>query len=196
MIYEVEEINIDMPVAIRDTARFLLKEVIVSEDSLTPEIMEYKMERYFKTNKDKDWNINDVWVIHDTKNYTIVNEENIRIVKLVYPLDSFSTWNGNIYNNLGELFFEVDSMNIDCNLNGINYDSVAVIIQESFESIFEKSYQIEKYAKNTGLIYKESIEIESQNYDNYQVDVSVPLMERITKGTIYKRTLLSISRGN
>ena len=59
--------------------------------------------------------------------------------------------------------------------------------------IITKQYSIEKYSRNTGLIYKQFVDVESQpiagwNTASLQTYLNKPIMHRVTKGTQYTMT--------
>ena len=109
-------------------------------------------------------------------------EENIRYVKLVFPLKINLKWNGNAYNtNETQLYYIKE---LDSRWN--NFEKTCLVIQKEKESLVDKYYQTERYAKNVGLIEKIDIKIE-QAY----VIQGVPIEQRIKRGEIYRQTIIN-----
>lgn len=165
VVYEVEEINIDVPSDVYDTVRYQLKEVIESEYIDTIENRPtLRIERYWRESDFMPWEIKDVWVANLTNKTAQKVEENIRYVKLIFPIKENNSWNGNAYNNLGDNDYEITSVDIDENVNDIAFDSVLTVTHDDLTTLVSKEYSVEKYVKNIGLVYKEQIYIKADNF--------------------------------
>ena len=95
---------------------------------------------------------------------------------------SFS-WNLNEFNTGEDQEIYYSAVNQPDTIAETSYDSVLFVLQKDFKSLFTYEYSEERYAKNVGLIYKKIIDVESQPI-HMQVDLTKPIEERITKGTI------------
>ncbi len=139
-----------------------------------------KVERYVTDSLNHPWIFFNVWYI--VKNTTNVEkvEDNVRYIKLTFPLSQGNTWKGNKY-NLVNHFPYVDlkftTTNFDWNYNlkelNVNYtddfidsDSSLTVLQVADSSDVQKVYSVEKYARNIGLVYKELWRLDAQLVDN------------------------------
>ena len=113
----------------------------------------YKTYRSRKNEGFKDYQIRSVWTTK-VKNlsYLIVNENNTPFLKLFYPLDENKTWNGNIYNSLSAENFTL--MNVGKPWG--NYPVTVTVIQKNDTTLLSRDFRMEVYAKDLGLIYKET----------------------------------------
>jgi hypothetical protein len=188
-LYEVTEINIDEPSNVYDTVEYQLKELIggAYQDDLGN--TSYLLLRYKRENSNQSWDISDVWSVQYNDYRLFVTEENIRYVKMIFPLAINKTWDGNAYNTLNENDYEITNLDENFILNGQAFDSVLTVIHEADSSLIHKNYALEQFARDTGLIYKENTHINSQ-----EIEPGVPLEERITTGTIYKQTFIERGR--
>ncbi|MCK5823409.1 MAG: hypothetical protein KAG95_05355 [Bacteroidales bacterium] len=185
VIYDVEDINIDEPSDVFDTSRYQIKEIVVSSFTDETESETFCINRYIKQDLSSLWQIKDVWTAQLINNTAQRVEENIRYVKLSFPLKMNKTWNGNLYNmldTLNEFNYELTQLHINEVINDISFDSVLMVTQISDTSLIHKDYSIEKYAKNIGLVFKKDIRILS-NQSGF--DPSVPIELRIKTGTIF-----------
>lgn len=176
--YQITEIEIDnSDTLVYDS--YLLKEIVESKffDSEGRETM--RIERYRKNSLSDQYIINDVWTANVLKGSAQKTEENVRFIKLVFPVALYKSWNGNAYNNLPAEIYEITQMDEPLNLNDQSFENVLTVTQADDESIIHKTYKVEKYAQEVGLIYKEIVEVESQ------ATTGEPIMERIEKGIIY-----------
>ncbi|MBE9469380.1 MAG: hypothetical protein IMY72_13830 [Bacteroidetes bacterium] len=185
IIYDVEDINIDEPSEVFDTSYYQIKEFV--DFSFTDETQSeaYRINRYIRQDASSSWEIKDVWTAQLINNAAQRVEENIRYVKLSFPLIINKTWNGNLYNmlnTLNEFKYEITQLDINDVINNISFDSVLMVTQVVDTSLIHKNYSFEKYAKNIGLVYKKEIKILS-NQSGF--DPSVPIEQRIKTGTIF-----------
>jgi hypothetical protein len=128
-------------------------------------------------------------------------ENNLRFQKLQLPIKDGYTWKGNKYIDsyslnssvkyLDDWNYMYDSVNVPLTINGFNFASTLKVEQrDEFlgqdpkipnTQYAERNYSIEKYAKNTGLVYKEFLHWEYQGtqpgrqafYSGYGVKLTV-----------------------
>ncbi len=161
MIYNVVEIHIDSESGVFDTAYYQIKEIIESKFLDNSNRQTLRIERYIRENDTLTWNIKDVWFANLLTNSAQKVEENIRYVKLVFPVKLNKTWDGNAHNTLEECEYKITEIDINDTINSLFFDSVLTVTQKDEENMIEKFYFIEKYAKNTGMVYKQIIDITS-----------------------------------
>ena len=113
-------------------------------------------------------------------------------MKIKFPTKLNSDWNGNIYNSqdsLNEYRYTITSVDIIGSVNELVFDSILTITQKDKTSIIDKIYFFEKYAYGVGLIEKQQIDIYSED-----VDPSIPIEKRVTKGTMYYQKITSYGK--
>ncbi|NOZ47861.1 MAG: hypothetical protein GXO79_13945 [Chlorobi bacterium] len=190
--YNVTNITIDVATSKFDTVNYKLKEVFESKFTDNEGNESIRIERYIKENGSTKWEIKDVWYATLLQNSVQKVEENIRYVKLIFPVKLNISWNGNAYNiysndNLPE--YEITSLDEPETINNLLFDSVLTVTQADNLSLIDKLYKTEKYAKNIGLVEKTEIDVYSKFTDN-----SVDIMDRITLGTIYKQEIIQYGK--
>ena len=172
VIYEVDSIAQDDKSNKHDTTRYLLKELIASsflDNSNRPTL---RIERYYKFYKKNipydsmNWIGPRVWFANKTIYTAEKVEENIRYLKLAFPVVKGKRWNGNLYNTLGRKDYEVMFLDQAETINAIDFDSVVTVKQVQKIDFIEYIYEAEKYARNVGLIYK----IRDSLYDGGTLD--------------------------
>jgi len=186
IIYDVDSVLIDVAVGKYDTVHCQLKELLVdtifSKDSSETS---YKIERFVRLDSTKAWEIRNVWQVKQTKTCLIRTEENIPLVKQVYPMIVNQTWNVNRYDTLPEKVDTLQSLDNRETVNGKIFEKTAQTVFTKLSSLYQKQYETEKYVRGIGLVYKQLIDIESQSKDiNHPIDINKPIMQRITYGTI------------
>lgn len=151
----------------------------------------WRLERYIKKKhptKPYDsipYTIKEVWKCNPDNKKIELTEKNIPYIKLIFPIEKGATWNGHAKNTMGEQTFRYTDVDKSETLNGIFLPKVLTVEQKNSETLLSKDYYNEKYAKDIGLVYKEMISVFSNT-----LNPSVPLMNRISGGFVYKQTLV------
>lgn len=160
IIYQVDSITQDDIVETRDTTRYLLKELVEStfiDNSGRPTM---RIERYKKMYNpavpydSMPWVISDIWTANRTATTAEKVEENIRYIKLVFPVVKGKEWNGNAFNTLGQQEYEMIAVDQPEAINNLSFDSVITVKQLLNDNAIEYISEEEKFAKHIGLIYK------------------------------------------
>lgn len=180
--YEVTEINIDAPSEVYDTIHYQLKELIGGSYTDNEGQEAYMFVRYKRQDTTKNWSLSDVWSLSVSNQKLFLTEENLKYVKIYFPVSTGKSWDGNAYNTLEPQTYEITGLDRPETINNFYFDSVLTVTQEADSSLIHKDLLFEQYARDTGLIYKEITRINSQ-----EIEPGVPVDERITTGSIYRQ---------
>lgn len=183
LVYSVEKIRIDQPINVYDTQRYYLKEKIESTYYDETGNTVFRIERYQRNDTTSAWEIKDVWMAQYFKNQAHKVEENVRFVKLIFPNVKNAKWDGNAFNTNDKQIYYIENVDVSWK----NFNLTCLVIQQNKESLIDKYYQTERYAKNIGLIEKIDIQI-SQAY----IVQGLPIEQRIKRGSIYRQTIIDI----
>ena len=204
MVYQVDSVIYDITQSgteqIFSTA--FIKEEIVETFTDNTGRQVYRIERYYRQDETNPWEIKDVWTAGVRNNQAERTEENLRFIKMVFPLREGTIWNGNLFIDettiipiAGESLevyknweYEVIGVGVPDEIRGIVYDEVATMTQANNENLIEYRYSLEKYAKNIGLIYKEMKILDTQCIDACE---GQPWEDKAEKGFILRQFLIS-----
>lgn len=114
----------------------------------------YRIERYKKT-ATQDWLFQKLITRKIYNNRAEEFIDNKRYVRLVFPPTLQSTWNGNLYNDLGEWRHEVKELDAPLTIGSNQLDSTIAINQYNEVNLIREDIYDETYAKNIGLVIKE-----------------------------------------
>jgi len=114
----------------------------------------YRIERYKKTGT-QDWVFQKVITRKIISNRAEEFIDNKRYVRLVFPQTLQSTWNGNLYNDLGEWRHEVKDLDVPLTIGTKQLDSTIAIHQYNEVNLIREDIYDETYARNIGLVFKE-----------------------------------------
>lgn len=191
IIYEIDSTVYNEITHIPTTYKYQLKEVITQSFTNDENTTTYRLERYIKwydSTKPYDqipWQIKNVWTIIPYPSSIEKIEDNIRYVKLIFPVKENARWNGNAKNTLGNKNYIYEYVDKPEYINNIYFDKTLKVKQYEFRSLINYQYEVEKYAKNIGLVYKEITNLESQT-----INPHIPVENRAEKGFIYKMKIV------
>ncbi len=162
-IYAVDSIAFDDNNQSVDTFHFLLKERFLGKIIGIEGESYREIERSVQTDTNNIWEPRNSYFVSKTNNNIQFFDENIRVVKLVFPIGNVLSWNGNQYNNLGRKTFFLQNINKPFN-NGDTTFGNCITVQEALannaiEEILVKSI----YQDGIGLVDA------TNNYVNTQI---------------------------
>jgi hypothetical protein len=179
------------------TTQFQLKEKIQSIYYDNQNRPTARLERYIRTTSNMAWNLKNVWSMNITSTTAERVEENVRFIKLVFPVKAKQIWNTNNQNTLEERILKYTSVDEPETIGNLSFNAVATTeYDDGGEILTNREYNSEKFAKNIGLVYRKEIHIESQpnssaTAEELQLFYATPIMDRITSGYQYSWTINS-----
>lgn len=135
--------------------------------------------RYLRSDSTQGWSIDNVFTAYNTGKSIEFNEDNLRFIKLVMPIDEGFSWKGNsylpiypypMYQSTGTSSTEdwnyiYDSIGVPLTINSVTISNT-LKVNEVDDSLGDpslqpneyayKTYSVEKYGKGIGLIYREN----------------------------------------
>lgn len=203
-IYDVDSIYIECAVGLNDTTNYQIKETYPSTFLDANGVIALNVTRYYRSDSTQAWALMtpDVWWLQRTTTRLEKSEENLRIVKMTYPIDENYTWNGNAYNILPAQDYTYGQNDISFN-NGFEiFDSTITVYQkEDTGNLIQYYLFTETYARNVGMVHKQKFNIqEAIIYDSNDAApplgscwelipppmfwYQIPILQRIKKGSI------------
>lgn len=121
----------------------------------------FKIIRSRRADENSGWAVTDIWTANLTDHTAEKVEENLRFIKLDFPVQLDRQWFGNSKiqtdSNLAFLAgwkYEYTSVDQPLTLNGHSFDSTVSVTQFVDSNVIQQYIYREKYAKHVGLIYK------------------------------------------
>ncbi|MCB0506697.1 MAG: hypothetical protein R2739_08720 [Chitinophagales bacterium] len=153
-----------------------------------------KILRYYSDTLTSNWEIFNVDYLVKTEQNVERVEDNLRYIKLTFPNDVNTKWLGNKLITIPPPYI-LDSTNYylsdwkytikerDRHFNDgfQTFDSTLLVSQIQDSTAIYKTYSIEKYARNVGLVYKELWIVTGQ------INIGAPWEDRAEKGFIVKQ---------
>lgn len=174
IIYAAKRVNFVNAVA--DSALFQIKEINMGKFTDQEGNTNYRIERFKRKTNEEEWLIDSVWAIIDKKDRIIKVENNIPYIKMVYPINKDTKWDGNIMNSN-----QYKCGGYDCKLtdnssysniatsftvNGKVFDNTLTVnnigVVSTIDSILGKNI----YSKEIGRVYTEKIHLKLCDRDS------------------------------
>ncbi len=180
-----------------DSFKFQIKEKIESFYYDNENRKTMRLERYVRSFNDTipyaslPWILKDVWSANKTTTTYEKVEENVRFIKLAFPVKEEQVWNGNAQNTIDGWDYKYEFIDRPRTVAGITFDSVLQVTQldDKLSNLIKHQYYIEWYARNVGMIYKKVIDVESQPGNPIPPNFfQIPIMQRVTSGVQYIMT--------
>ena len=154
--YEVDSTVYTSINSIVDTQYFnyQIKEVVGSEYKDNSGNINYKIERYFRENDSAAWRLKDIWISFKDEFKATKTEENVKFIKLTFPVKENNKWDGNAYNTMSVQEYKYRNVNKQGVVDGLFFNSCCDVLQEDLITLISENYSIERYAVNVGMIYK------------------------------------------
>lgn len=159
-------------------SKTLMREEIV--DTLSDNLGNtlYRVEQSVRKSNDVPWQIHKVLTLSIQDNQAIRTEDNLRFIKLTFPLRRNNTWDGlvhfdaeNILTNIaGESVFmfknwgryRIEKTGEPDTIGTFIFDEVTTLREADDENLIELRVSREKYAKGIGLVHREQRILDTQ----------------------------------
>lgn len=160
-IYQVDSIYWDPFTGINDTVSYLLKEVVADEYIDNEGRFGRRLERY-KQNGTGDWIIFQVRAALKLGNRGETVENNIRYVRIIFPLNEGDTWDINAYNALGNQEGECIRQGTADAIGPLSFSNTCWISgDDEPATLIGDRFAEERYAVAIGPYYKILAEVET-----------------------------------
>ncbi|MFY7908258.1 MAG: hypothetical protein ACOVO2_01840 [Emticicia sp.] len=154
-IYEINE-SIYSISSQASTRKYYLKERISEKFSTGSDQFMYKIERSKRSSQEQAWKIDSVWTVELLTNKIIRTENNIPYVKLIIPIQTGLIWNKNEYNNFPDQRVSYNDIGKSFKFGDKSYPNTISVVIKNDSSLLSKNKNIEVYALNYGMVYKEN----------------------------------------
>ena len=157
--YEVseEEVTLGRPATLR---QYQLREVIAERYTDPTGQIAYRIARFRRNLDGQRWEPDSTITLRLKIDHAVRNENGRDFVKMLFPAVEKVSWNGNIYNNLGEDSYELKSVNKSLKVGGTTFDRTATVVQQNDSTLVNQDKRVEIYAADVGLIYRERVNVQ------------------------------------
>lgn len=177
--YQVDSVVFDFAPGggtLRDSSRTLVREVLADTlRDLTGQLL-YSVERYERRSAQDAWVLHSIGTAARTAGQAIRTEQNLRFLKMVFPMTRRSEWDGNVWIDqereieiAGERMrpfsnwrYEVDTIDRPAVVGAFSFDSTLLITEADDNNVIERRLSRVRYAKHVGMVWREQWILDSQ----------------------------------
>ena len=211
--YQVDSIVYDFASGgstIQDSSRTYARELVADTLRDNSGELRYLIERYERPTENTPWKFKNTITATKTTAQAVRTEENWRFLKLVFPMDRRSEWDGNIWIDksreieiagermrpFGNWVYEVDSIDVQASVGQFSFDSTLLVTEADDSNVIERRFSRVRYAKHIGVVWREQWILDSQycNQTPPPGDCDTrPWEQKAEKGFILRQTVIAFN---
>ncbi len=169
-VYKMDETLIKQEGTANESSIYYMREDVTERFINTIGDTIYKIQRSLSDTQNGLYVATDIWTAEKTETGAYRVEENLEFVKMIFPFQVGTSWEGNLFDNLTSVNiaetsvwvykdwgdYEVGAKGIPFTVEGENYPRVTRIDQADIKNnSLERRFAVEYYAEGVGLIQKE-----------------------------------------
>lgn len=176
--YQVDSIVYDFdgstPIILNTTT--FVREAITDTLRDNTDDLNFVIERSTRLDASQNWTVRDIWVAKRGEAQAEQVEENLRFIKLVFPLRNGVSWDATDFFDKNQTVFvagesiqqykrwfsEVLSIDQNVTVGNNSFSEVVSVSHANDENQIELRQAEEKYAKNVGLVYSRMMILDTQ----------------------------------
>lgn len=147
----------------KDEFHFFIREEIDSSFMDSENQPAFKILRYKRINDSLPWDLASVWTARVDQYSAQRVEDNIRFIKLKFPVKTTTDWEGNAYNFFQPEKYSYDKLYQSRSYNSLLFDSTITVIQNNFVSAVNRIIKTEIYGAHVGLLFKQLDSVRTAN---------------------------------
>ncbi len=201
-IYQIDSIVYDPSASgtVVDTTSGFLKETVVDTLHDLEGNSGFIIERAYRPTELQPWKVQLRWVAYLEPGRAVRQEQNIKLIPLIFPPSKGKKWNGNAFADINTIIevkgetlvffkdwaeYRILEEGTSASIAGQSYEKVVTVNFVDNENLIERRYFQEQYARGVGMVARE-MEI----LDTQLIDPNLSWGEKAEKGYRIRQLLL------
>ncbi len=130
-----------------------------------------KISRFHRRNNSQPWVLIDVWSQKRTTNTAEKVVENVRYIKLMFPLKEGNSWNGNAMNNFPAKEYKSVQVNQFYDVGILQFPKTVKVTELNNVNLVDNQNIFEIYADGVGMVYRQATNLNTQGSQTSGTDV-------------------------
>lgn len=141
-----------------DTSNYQIRELVAGSFEGSGGETVYLLNRLRREDQGGNWELDSIWSVRRNATQAVQTENNIPLLKMVFPVRENRTWDGNSLNGKDIDEYLMSEVDQPFQVDSLDFDQTLTVIQsEILDTIVFQDYRVEIYARDIGMIFKESI---------------------------------------
>ncbi len=180
--YQVKEIQYS--ISSFDTLNYQLRESVAGTFENLEGNTSYTIHREKRDNEQAEWKLDSVWTARKSSATLVSVENNVPVIRLVFPIANKLRWDANKFNQANEKWFEYETDEPDSTLAGQTFTGLIKVIESDIEeNIVNRDERYAVYAPEVGLVIRWGITLGFCTVD-------CPDQKTIESGRFIQQTLI------
>jgi len=184
IVYDCDSVVYDDFTNTVDTLKFKIKEYYETEFTDNSGRTAIRLERYKMPEGTTQWQLKDIWSLVKTDKQVEKVEEDVRMLKLLFPVKEGLEWDINALNNTGSRTVKYTAVHKPYSVDAFSFDSTVTVVNTDPENLVEEFRDTEVFAANKGMVFKKYV----------NVKYKTPPQTGIKSGVVF--TMQAIEFGN
>jgi hypothetical protein len=159
IVYDCDSVVYDDFTNTVDTLKFKIKEYYETEFTDNSGRTAIRLERYKMPEGTTQWQLKDIWSLVKTDKQVEKVEEDVRMLKLLFPVKEGLEWDINALNNTGSRTVICKSIHQPYSVEAFSFDSTITVVNTDPENLVEEYRDTEVFAANKGMVYKKYVNL-------------------------------------
>lgn len=139
---------------------FQIRDQITNEFTDNSGRKSFIVSRSYRLKDTMSWSFVKLYYFTPTSTGVELVLDNIRYLKLCFPVSPGISWDINAFNTLGPDKVEFTDVDIQYMVGNKSFDSTAVVLQENLTTVIGKEEKYEVYSRKVGMVYKKFKDIQ------------------------------------
>ncbi|UHG93041.1 hypothetical protein [Spirosoma oryzicola] len=119
----------------------------------------FLMEESVKTSSQPDWQLTAIRTVYKNQSEVVRLENNVPVVKLLFPIAATTSWNTNIYNARPDTLLHYEDSGRSFTLDTRRFDNTISVVGANDSTLISQQKNRQVYASNVGLVYRENVSL-------------------------------------
>jgi hypothetical protein len=119
----------------------------------------FLMEESIKKTAQADWQLTAIRTVYKNLTEAVSLDNNVPVVKLVFPIAPTTSWNTNVYNSNPDTLLRYEDQYRSFSLGKLNFDNTVSVIGANDSTLVNLEKYRRVYARNIGLVYRENVSL-------------------------------------
>ena len=139
---------------------YQLKELLAEQYTDPAGQPAYRIARFRRSVEGQRWQPDSTLTLRLLPDHAVRNENGVDYVKMLFPPAEKKSWDGNVYNNIGEDNYELKNVNKSYITGNTTFERTAMVVQQNDSTLVNQDKRVEIYAAAVGLVYRERIQLQ------------------------------------